>query len=53
MKSAFSHIALLLPSVTKAASRLKIFDFPIGPAQPWEGEGTLEIYVGDTKTQPS
>lgn len=40
-----SHVALLVPSVRKAADFLKKFEFETGEAQEWEGEGTLEIYV--------
>lgn len=50
MKSVLSHVALLLPSINRAAQHLKTFDFPIGPAQEWESEGTREIYVGDMKS---
>lgn len=46
-----NHIALLVPSVQKAADYLRSFDIRIGPAQEWEGEGTLEIYVGNTDAQ--
>lgn len=46
-----NHIALLVPSVEKAADYLQPFGFKIGPAEQWEGEGTLEIYVGDTKSE--
>ena len=46
-----NHVALLLPSVKKAADHLRTFDFKIGAAAPWEGEGTLEIYVGDPHAQ--
>lgn len=40
-----SHVAVLVPSVRKAADLLARFGFQIGEAQEWEGEGTLEIYV--------
>lgn len=46
-----NHVALLVPSVKKAADHLRSFDFKIGPAEQWECEGTLEIYVGDTKAE--
>jgi methylmalonyl-CoA/ethylmalonyl-CoA epimerase len=42
-----NHIAFLVPSVQKAADYLEKFNFIIGPAEEWEGEGTLEIYIGD------
>ncbi len=51
MKSVLNHIALLVPSVAKSAEYLKQFNFKIGPAEQWEGEGTLEIYVGDLKKE--
>jgi len=38
--------------VTKAAAVLDGHRFPIGVPEKWDGEGTLEIYVGD-KTQRS
>lgn len=41
-----SHTALLVPSVEKAAARLKDLGFAPAPAEVWEGEGTKEIYVG-------
>lgn len=46
-----NHVALLVPSVVKAASVLEARGFRAGPAQEWEGEGTLEIYVGDPDSQ--
>jgi hypothetical protein len=42
-----SHIAFLVDSVHEAAEVPAKFGFPVGPAESWEGEGTLEIYVGD------
>ncbi len=51
MKTVLNHIALLVPNAVKAAEYLRQFDFKIGPAQPWEGEGTLEVYVGDLDSQ--
>jgi methylmalonyl-CoA/ethylmalonyl-CoA epimerase len=42
-----NHVALLVPSVKKSAAVLAAYRFPIGPAEEWEGEGTLEVYVGD------
>ena len=41
-----SHIAFLVPSVGKAATVTKNYDFVSGPPETWEGEGTIEIYVG-------
>lgn len=51
MKTVLNHIALLVQNAVKAAEYLRQFDFKIGPAQPWEGEGTLEVYVGDLDSQ--
>lgn len=44
-KSLPSHIAILVPSVRKAADKLKKFQFQIGPEEVWESEGTKEIYL--------
>lgn len=41
-----SHVALLVPSVEKAAAHLRSLGFEPGPAEIFEGEGTKEIYVG-------
>jgi len=41
-----SHVALLLPSVEKAAAHLRSLGFETGAPEVWEGEGTKEIYVG-------
>lgn len=51
MKSVLNHVALLIPNAVKAGEYLKSFDFKVGAAEEWEGEGTLEIYVGDLKSQ--
>lgn len=40
-----SHVAVLVPSVRKAAEYLKSYDFKIGEEEVWEGEGTKEIYI--------
>ena len=40
-----SHVAVLVPSVRKAADYLQQFDFQIGKEEVWDGEGTKEIYV--------
>lgn len=40
-----SHVALLVPSVRKAAEFLRRFDCQIGPEEEFDGEGTREIYV--------
>ena len=40
-----SHVAVLVPSVRKAAEHLKKFNFQIGKEEVWEGEGTREIYI--------
>src|ERR1019366_4758502 len=44
--ASFNHIAFLVPSVRATAESNELKAFPIGPAEKWEGEGTLEIYVG-------
>ena len=41
-----NHVAILLPSVRKAADYLRQFNFQIGAEEEWDGEGTKEIYVG-------
>jgi hypothetical protein len=45
-----SHVAILVPSVRKAADYLKQFNFQIGPEEIWDGEGTKEIYVERKKS---
>lgn len=40
-----SHVAVLVPSVRKAADFFRKFDFEIGKEDLFEGEGTREIYV--------
>lgn len=40
-----SHVAVLVPSVRKAADYLRRFDFQIGKEEVWDGEGTREIYI--------
>ena len=40
-----SHVAILVPSVRKAADYLKQFNLQIGPDEIWDGEGTKEIYI--------
>ena len=44
-----SHVAVLVPSVRRAADFLRKFGFQIGPEERWDGEGTLEIYVEGAK----
>lgn len=44
-----SHVAVLVPSVRKAADYLRQFDFQIGKEEDWDGEGTREIYVEKDK----
>ena len=44
-----SHVAILVPSVRKAADYLRQFDFQIGKEENWDGEGTREIYVEKDK----
>lgn len=45
-----SHVAVLVPSVHKAADYLSQFDLQIGAAEIWDGEGTKEIYVEKEKS---
>ncbi len=40
-----SHVAVLVPSVRKAAEYLRQFDLQIDKEEDWDGEGTREIYV--------
>jgi hypothetical protein len=40
-----NHVAILVPSVKKAAEYLRRFDFKVGDAEDFEGEGTREVYV--------
>lgn len=40
-----SHVAILVPSVRKAADYLQRFNFQIGKEEVWDGESTKEIYV--------
>jgi hypothetical protein len=44
-----SHVAILVPSVRKAADHLKQFGLDIGKEEIWDGEGTKEIYVERNK----
>ncbi len=46
-KVQLSHIAFLVTSAHEAAKVAKKFGFSVSTAESWEGEGTLEIYVGD------
>jgi len=50
LKIAPSHVAVLVPSVSKAADYLAQFNFQIGNAEEWDGEGTKEIYVERDKS---
>ena len=45
-----SHVAILVPSVRKAADYLSQFNFQIGKEEVWDGEGTKEIYVERDKS---
>jgi hypothetical protein len=45
-----NHVAILVRSVSRAAEIIKPMGFTIGPTEAWEGEGTLEIYVGNCQT---
>ncbi len=49
--SVINHVALLVPNAVKSAEYLRQFDFKIGPAEKWDGEGTLEVYVGDLNSE--
>lgn len=40
-----NHVAILVPSVKKAAIYLGQFGFQIGEEEQFDGEGTREIYV--------
>ncbi len=40
-----NHVAILVPSVRKAADYLKQFHFQIGKEEVWDGEGTKEIFA--------
>jgi len=51
MKPVLNHVAFLVPNAIKASEYLKQFDYKIGPTGTWEGEGTLEIYVGDLASE--
>ncbi len=42
-----SHVAFLVRSVAEAEKVTRHLGFPSCPTEEWEGEGTLEIYVGD------
>jgi hypothetical protein len=42
-----THVALLVQSVRSSAKTLEPHGFHIGPEEKWDGEGTLEIYVGE------
>lgn len=45
-----NHVAVLVPSVRKAADFLRQFDFQIGKEEVWDGEGTREIYIEKDKS---
>jgi hypothetical protein len=49
--SRLSHVAILVRSVEESARVLAARGFKINPTERWDGEGTLEIYAGDVKTQ--
>lgn len=44
-----NHVAILVPSVDRAAKFLAALDFHVGAKETWDGEGTAEIYVGESK----
>lgn len=45
-----NHVAILVPSVRKAADYLSQFNFQIGKEEVWDGEGTKEIYIERDKS---
>lgn len=45
MNQVSNHVAILVPSVEKAADYLSQFGFQIGEVEQFDGEGTREIYV--------
>jgi hypothetical protein len=45
-----NHVAILVPSVRKAADYLRQFNFQIGKEEVWDGEGTKEIYIERDKS---
>jgi len=47
LQAQLNHVAILVPSVAQSATVTQEFGFANGPAEAWEGEGTLEIYVGE------
>ena len=49
MNQVLSHVAILVPSVKKAADYLAQFGFHIGELEEFEGEGTREIYIESQK----
>lgn len=48
-----NHIALLVPSVEKAADHLRPFDFKIGHAEQWEEKGTVGVRRRWTENIPA
>ncbi|MBI3016720.1 MAG: VOC family protein [Deltaproteobacteria bacterium] len=44
-----SHVAIIVPSVRKAADYLRQFNFEISKEEEWDGEGTKEIYIERSK----
>ena len=49
LEARFNHIAFLVRSVCDSAEIEDLGAYPKGPAEKWDGEGTLEIYVGPEK----
>ena len=49
LKAQLSHVAFLVTSVEKSAKITASYGFENGPAENWEGEGTLEVYVGSSE----
>ncbi|MBX7232052.1 MAG: VOC family protein [Bdellovibrionales bacterium] len=45
-----NHVAILVPSVRKAADYLARFNFHIEKEEEWDGEGTKEIYIERDKS---
>lgn len=51
MAFTLNHLALLVPSVDRSAGFLQTKGFQPGEAQLFDGEGTKEIYIGDTRNE--
>lgn len=51
MKAELSHVAFLVPSVTRSATYLSSKGFACDAVETFESEGTHEVYVGEYQTQ--